>query len=460
MIGAVSKEVYDILNIDDLDDAKLLNGKGTAYINMKSKQIFVYDSLIKNSNMEPYRALKGVIAHEASHHKVSPGSLELFEGMQKLAGIHCKDNAHNVVNLYSDVIVNDYSCRQGFMELPEVYRSLNTDSELMSTVFELYSRISGEDFGCRTNVNEDLLDELLLVDYSARSNRSQLKNVYEFSKIVAPYLDGVKLPQDIIIKELKPKQKDVKGKNKSFTKKNVKGKHSYSVGTKFFDSKNLLDHYNKRKKDFVSNVYSGESERHIIEDFHPSKSFSGYLPMKSFGKFLPGLAKVKSKEVFENSISDCVIGIDSSASMVNPELDFSQAVLSGFSICDAYLKRGSQVSVFNFSDNIIFEGPCKDDVKLKELLLHYQNEGTALDYDSISGCFESVVDSFIITDADFENIDNLIDDLASIPFGSHYLLKVGDDNFSFSKGRLKVRGLSSSDKLQEIVEGGLKANGL
>src|SRR5437762_10546708 len=49
-------------------------------------------------------------------------------------------------------------------------------------------------------------------------------------------------------------------------------------------------------------------------------------------------------------VPDCIVIIDSSGSMTNPRYLLSHAILGAGCACEAYLRHGAQVAVYNFGD--------------------------------------------------------------------------------------------------------------
>lgn len=461
MIDDASEFVYTALNTPFLPVACWLKGEGTAYTDMKSKDIFVYESFVDGLRMDRFDALKGIIAHEAGHHVASPKSWKNNRVLQNVAALHSKDLAPSVVNLYCDVVVNKFLCEKGFYEVPKVYQNIGDVSDLFANIFELYSRVSGENFGDRSNLDENLLSRLMLVNYSFENDFDQVLGCYNFSKIISNYVPSDFAYEDIVYDRV-PKSGGsswgiVKGTGASKSLKNVDDSDQCVQGS---DLDGLVDFYERANKPFCDPMFSGKGDSRGYKPFGVDEPFENYSPIKSFGTFLPGIAKVKFTDFQDLHVADCMVGIDSSASMSDPAKDLSKAVLAAFAICDSYLARGSKVGAFNFSDVTLYQEYTSNDKLIKKLLCTYQDGGTSLNPGGVVNKLKSGSDSFVITDAEFDEFDNLVNEFSSLKKGNHFLINVGQDSFCFSRGNLSVRGMKSVDDLEFIVREKLKQNGI
>src|SRR5262249_48185455 len=107
----------------------------------------------------------------------------------------------------------------------------------------------------------------------------------------------------------------------------------------------------------------------------------------SFGKILPGLTQTwlrQQGEVIGRStrVPGCNIVFEFSGRMTNPRDLLSHAILGAGCACEAYLRHGAQVAVYNFSD-----APAGDSFSLDfttnrkhiyQALCRYFGGGTAL----------------------------------------------------------------------------------
>ena len=140
---------------------------------------------------------------------------------------------------------------------------------------------------------------------------------------------------------------------------------------------------------------------------------------------MPGITKTWQREegtVFdrEQNTPDCIVLIDSSSSMVNPRRQLSYAVLGAGCACDAYLRKGARVAVYNFSDaakgDKLILNYTTDREAIYRTLCRYLGGGTHLDTADIDALqIEPAVDIFMITDMQIANLDPVIDYFVGCP---------------------------------------------
>jgi Mg-chelatase subunit ChlD len=147
----------------------------------------------------------------------------------------------------------------------------------------------------------------------------------------------------------------------------------------------------------------------------------------SFGKILPGLTQTWLRQHGEvvgqrEGVPDCLVVIDSSGSMTNPRYLLSYAILGAGCACEAYLRNGAQVAVYNFSD-----APAGDSLSLDfttdrrhiyQALCRYFGGGTALaleEFDELRRrASRGAPDVFLITDMAITNLEMMTTYLSQI----------------------------------------------
>jgi hypothetical protein len=136
----------------------------------------------------------------------------------------------------------------------------------------------------------------------------------------------------------------------------------------------------------------------------------------SFGKILPGVSQMWKWQAGEthgddDGIPDCLIVVDSSGSMTDPNKELSHAVLGAGCAADAYLRKGRRVAVYNFSDaqsggkEILDFSRDRD--KVFWALCRYFGGGTSLQVPDLVPLVQENVDIFLITDMQITNLDVL-----------------------------------------------------
>lgn len=139
----------------------------------------------------------------------------------------------------------------------------------------------------------------------------------------------------------------------------------------------------------------------------------------SYGKILPGITQKWNRSEGEThfddeAVPDCVLIIDSSGSMPDPGKVLSQAVLGAGAAADAYLRRGSKVAVYNFSDamsgNELVLDFSDDREKIYNSLCVYYGGGTSLKHGTIEKIRANSenADVFIMTDMQITNLDSIL----------------------------------------------------
>ncbi len=148
------------------------------------------------------------------------------------------------------------------------------------------------------------------------------------------------------------------------------------------------------------------------------KPFYDIDPWKSFGKIMPGLTKSWQRiegEIYGQAYAtpDCMVIIDSSASMVDPDKKISHAVLGAGCAADAYLRNGARAAVYNFSDvsagDELVLPYTRNRKKIYGALCRYFGGGTQLSVENIQNIqTEQLPDIFLITDMQITNLEILL----------------------------------------------------
>ncbi|MGA2401968.1 MAG: hypothetical protein ABSG91_09695 [Syntrophobacteraceae bacterium] len=155
------------------------------------------------------------------------------------------------------------------------------------------------------------------------------------------------------------------------------------------------------------------------------RPFQDIDPWTSFGKIMPGITQMWERREMEISgkeegIPDCIVLIDSSGSMPNPTERLSYAVLGAACACDAYLKNGAQVAVYNFSDakagGRAILPYSRHRKEIYRLLCTYFGGGTNLPMKEIDSLLaDRGADIFLITDMQITNLEILTQYFSQCP---------------------------------------------
>jgi len=147
----------------------------------------------------------------------------------------------------------------------------------------------------------------------------------------------------------------------------------------------------------------------------------------SFGKILPGLTQTwvrRQGEVMgrREGVPDCIVIIDSSGSMTNPRYLLSHAILGAGCACEAYLRHGAQVAVYNFGDapagDKLLLDFTSDRKRIYQALCRYFGAGTALSLEDLEElrhkARRGAPDVFLITDMQITNLETVISYLSQM----------------------------------------------
>ncbi|MCK5685758.1 VWA domain-containing protein [bacterium] len=204
----------------------------------------------------------------------------------------------------------------------------------------------------------------------------------------------------------------------------------------------LLDEYRIRIEESEIQTNPENIIESSYEDWTVDRSPTEVNIYASYGKFLPGLSKCfvnTGETVAEDSdkknmvLPDCLIAMDSSGSMVDPNYQLSYALLGAFCTTREYIENDRSVGCVNFSDSTMTLDFTEDEDEVFSFLGHFQGGGTTVDTKAIEELVESnnnPVDIILISDMELGNFQDTIDFLATLENNNRiYIFKI-DQSYS------------------------------
>jgi len=431
-------------------------------LEMKEKQMTLNPAFISSmrDKMTEVSLIEALIDHGITHYTFCPWDFQthlmLYAEAKKVMGD--KESAKQATNYFIDVIADTHCVKKRATEIPELHRHLKK-RKVDQLIASLYQKIWGIDLG---------------VSFSTSDGKGSEEVVRRLARI--PYLDRSRWPESIrkFARSLKPllvaeqKEKESRGGQ---GESNPQGEHDlghYSYeeidqGLRDYAQKTMgLSEFKEVVEDFspelkergygieggmgrgrgapvdadvlfymkLSENYSiplkkvpleksGKLHPHSHSPWEIGAPFQDIDIWTSFGKIMPGMTQVWKKKEGKGrgkieGAPDCLIVIDSSGSMMNPRKNLSYAVLGAACATNAYLRNGSKVAVYNFSDAPMGGRDILDYTENREeiyrVLCRYFGGGTALDLEEIMPLIKGKkeLDLFIITDMKITNLETLI----------------------------------------------------
>lgn len=410
-----------------------------------------------------YNALLGVFHHELNHWAKHPYDAKTIILEEHYLG--SIPNRTEIRNLYDDIVVNlDLIINKELFEIAVSFQEIPPVGSTDKVLRAFYKKITGLNFG-NFELEPELkekVNSLFKIDFLNTSKQALKQNIRTFAHIL----------KDIIIKETSTPFSTFSLK-KLPSQEIKKALKNLSKELEFYDYRQIVDMVSKeissgispgdisliqelKKPDirwyeskaidytiYIESIFEdGSLYPFEIKDFRVEDNIDFYMPVESYAKLIPGIAKKYTLDGFEGCgdliPSDAIIIIDSSGSMAHPDIKLSYAVLSAFCIARNYIENGSKVGVINFSDRNINLIPTNNKQKIYETLKIYQGGGTTFhiedfkDYIKMAGLNEKgEIDYIIITDAGIHNLEALI------------------DHFSKIRGRITILWINTDESFKE-----------
>jgi len=428
-------------------------------LEMKQKQMTinpVFISHLKDKISEEH-IIEALLDHGISHYTFCPWDFHnhvvLYSEAKKVTGD--KELAKKVANYFIDVVTDTYCVKKRFTKIPELHRYLKK-GKVEEVIISLYQKIWGIDLGIPSSGkgNEEIVRRLARIPYLDRSRWPE--SIQKFARSIKTLL---------IREQQEQASRGEKGDPDSLGEHDLNNYSCEEIdqGLREYAKKKMgLAEFREVVEDFSDELmeagygmeggmgrgrgapidanvlfymklaenYSIPLKKIPLEEkgsLHPhshspwevGSPFQDVDIWTSFGKIMPGITQIWKKREGKGrgrveGTPDCLIAIDTSGSMINPRKNLSYAVLGAACATDAYLRNGSKVAVYNFSDAPMGGKDILDYTDRREeiyrVLCKYFGGGTALDLDDLIPLIQRKenTDLFIITDMKITNLEALI----------------------------------------------------
>ena len=455
-INDIIKEVWPRIRkrhlFPELPAPTCAEGEDRVGLDIKGKQISISRSFVEKMarSLEPREVVEGLLDHAVSHYLYCPWDfatqLRLYGEAKKL--LKDKELALKATDTFMDVVADTHCVSRNDTPLPNIYKNLDRGI-LDEAIHALYQKIWGVDLGV-SGRDEGVSRKLARLPYLDRSRWNE--TIRRFVQVIEPLLkkeegtremskpnpmgkhgaqgysaqeiaEGVKALAAEVDEpsEFREIFQDLKTE---FLEVPELGENAMGLGPGRSVDADLL-YYMKLAQNYtlpirkrpVEKSGSLYPERHT--PWEVGRPYQDIDPWTSFGKIMPGITQVWERREGEvqgedEGTPDCIVVIDSSGSMTDPRRHLSYAVLGAACACEAYLRNGARVAVYNFSD--AFAGgrrvlPYTDVRKdIYATICHYYGGGTQLLVESIEDLQTGQVpDIFLITDMQITNLRTLIE---------------------------------------------------
>jgi len=435
----------------ELPAPRYAQGASRVGLDIKDKRISISRDFVQQMSLKlnAEKVMEGLLDHAVSHYLYCPWDLKTHLKLYAEAKRVLRDKrmARKATDYFMDVVADTCCVSQKETPLPSLYRHLDKGF-LDQVIHALLQRIWGMDLGAKGH--SDISRKLSRLPYLDRTSWS--KSIRRFCGALQPLLEmekthpaGSDSPNPMgrhtlrqysneeIEEGLKELAKDADSPDEfkevihdfedEIRDASRLGQLVMGIGAGRSLDANLL-YYMKLAENYVLPIRrkpmekSGALYPHHHVPWESSHPYQDIDPWTSFGKILPGITQTWQRhegEVYgcEEGVPDCILIIDSSASMANPQQELSFAVLGAACAGDAYLRNDAQVAVYNFSDapaggrKILPYSDSRRDIY--RTICHYFGGGTRLHVENIETLQKDKrPDIFLITDMQITNLQLLI----------------------------------------------------
>ncbi|MBI5018575.1 MAG: hypothetical protein HZB55_24230 [Deltaproteobacteria bacterium] len=420
-------------------------------LELRGKKIQISATFVRKTSraVSPAEVLDALLDHAVSHYVCCPWDFSTHLGLYLEAKRALPDSvkAKRATDSFLDVVADTYSVNRGQTALPEVYRTLRRDA-LEETVHGLCQRIWGVDLGAAGD--EDLIRKLSSIPYLERRNWKE--SIREYVRTIEPLLEAepssgeVDRPSPFGSHSLEQYTADeIEAGLRALTRETEDLTDFQELlqdfGAELREALPSLEHdigtgrgrpaeadflfYRKLSENYRLPVQKAAIEKagalypHHHVPWEAGTPFQDVDPWTSFGRLLPGITQSWRRIDGETlgsqpGVPDCLVVLDSSASMVNPRERVSWAVVGAACAADAYLRNQAKVAVYNFGDAQAGERRVLPyTTKRREIvqaLCHFHGGGTRLDVQDIERLqHDPKPDIIIITDMKIINLESIIE---------------------------------------------------
>jgi hypothetical protein len=427
-----------------------IKGEGSVGMDMKGKRILISEAFVSDlgEHLDPKMVVDGLLDHAVSHYIHCPWDfsthLKLYREAKKV--LKNKHMALRATDFFMDVVADTHCVSHKNTHLPEVYRHMRR-GPLEGAVHALCQRIWDVDLG--VDGHEDLSRKLSRLPYLDRGRWEETAR--RFANLLRPLLSQEKSRNSGAVHRVDrhpfrqySRQEIDRGLQELALQVDQPAEfrdffHDFEKED-LFDSPQGAEHgmglgpgdpveadilfYMKLAEHYSLSITKTPMKRcgflypHHHVPWEVGKPFHDIDPWTSFGKIMPGITQTWERlegEALgkEEGIPDCIVLIDSSGSMTNPTRHISYAVLGAACACEAYLRNGAKVAVYNFSDAhaggrqvLPFS---RHRVEIYRTLCRYFGGGTQLIIKDVEGLQTNTTpDVFLITDMQITNLETLI----------------------------------------------------
>jgi len=435
----------------ELPAPRYVKGESRVGLDIKDKRISISRDFVQQMalKLDTEEVITGLLDHAVSHYLYCPWDLATHFRLYAQAKSVLKDKvlARRATDYFMDVVADTSCVSQKETPLPNLYRHLDK-GPVDRVIHALLQRIWGMDLGVAGH--QAISRKLSRLPYLDRASWPQsirrfcgaLQSVLEreIEHTPGPH-SSIPMGQhnlgqysiEEIEEGLKELAKDAASPDefkdiiRDFEDEIMDGSRPGQLAMGTGPGRSLdadLLYYMKLAQNYLLPIRRKPMEKNgsLFPHHHaPWESSDPYLdvdPWTSFGKIMPGITQTWQRqegEVYgrEDGVPDCILIIDSSASMTNPQQELSYAVLGAACAGDAYLRNDAQVAVYNFSDadtggrKILSYSESRKDIY--RTICHYFGGGTRLQVENIEILQQDrPPDIFLITDMQITNLQLLI----------------------------------------------------